>query len=465
MATPEELRDTLLKRLKDRADAVQLLERYYDGDHPLPGPPERMRRYQTAVQAYDKLSRMGVTNYLPLIADAPAERLRVTGFRFGEVENASADPYAWRIWQRNQMDADFGIVIHTAIKTGQAACLAWPDKGQAVITAEHPANVIVSYVPGSRRARAAGLKCWREDDGTRRVVLYLPNEVYKWQSSRPVPDDLVEIPVEYVEWQPPTDDTWPIANPLGVVPLVEFRANPDLKPAPYGGGTSEFAKVLSIQDRINKTIFDRMVTAEFQAFRQRWAIGWTPDDPNEGMQASMSHLLTFKDGPQDVQVGEFSQADFSPFLKAVESDVQSMAAITQTPAFYTLGGSISNISGDTLKALQDGLIAKSEAHRDNFSESAEEVLRLSLQAEGDPRANDTSSMVIWRDLEHRTWAETTDAVVKMQALGVPKEALWAMLPNVTPQDIERWKVMAADEALFAPEPPTPPFVAVPNAAA
>lgn len=447
--TPEWWRKRLLEELAKRATDVQTLERYYAGDHPLPRPPDKMQHYREAANAFGTLSKMGATNYVKLVADAPAERLRVTGFRFGEIENLDADPVAWRIWQRNHLDADSGTGQHKAIVTGQSFVLVWPTDGLAEVTIEHPAQAIVAYAPGSYRRRAAGLKCWVDDENMRRVVLYLPDKVYKW--SLAVPDGnepIVEDSAEYARWQPTTDETWPIVNPLGVVPLIEFRANPDLIPSPFGGGQGEFATVLSIQDRINKTIFDRLVTAEFQAFRQRWAVGWTPDDPNHGIQASMSHLMSFEN--ENVTVGEFAQADFRGFIDAVESDVQAMAAITRTPSFYTLG-SISNISGDALTALQSGLIAKTEAHRDNFGESWEEVLRLALQAEGDARASDESSTVLWRDIEHRTWAERADAILKLSAVGVPREALWAMLPNVTPQDIERWRVMAAEEALFAPE--------------
>lgn len=445
--SPEWWRGRLLEKLAGRGRDVSRLEAYYAGQHPLPQPPNKMQAYQEARDAFSSLSQMGVTNYVKLIADAPSERLRVVGFRFGEVENLDADPAAWRIWQRNHLDADSGTGQHKAIVTGQSFVLVWPVKDGAEITIEHPAQAIVAYVPGSYRARAAGLKCWVDDEGMKRVVLYLPDKVYKWATK--AAENGLEASEDYKQWQPPTDDSWPIANPLGVVPLIEFRANPDLVPSPFGGGVGEFATVTSIQDRINKTIFDRLVTAEFQAFRQRWAVGWVPDDPNAGVRASMSHLLTFEN--ENVTVGEFSQADFRGFIDAVESDVQAMAAITRTPSFYTLG-SISNISGDSLTALQSGLIAKTEAHRDNFSESWEEVLRLALQAEGDPRSSDQQSMVLWRDIEHRTWAERADAVVKMAAVGVPREALWAMLPNVTPQDIERWRVMAAEEELFAPEP-------------
>lgn len=445
--TPVELRDRLLKVLEERAQRIATLERWYDGQHPLPAPPDRMTRYQEAANAFRDLSRMGITNYVSLVPDAPADRLQVTGFRFGDPANAKNDDDAWAIWQRNHLDADSRLVQHKALVAGNAFVMVWPDEdGTAEITVEHPAQAIVAYEAGSRRERSAGLKCWVEEDETRRVVLYLPDMVFKWRS--------MAKSAPLVEWQPPTDDTWPITNPFGEVPLVEFRANPDLRPCPYGGGASEFAGVLPIQARINKTVFDRLVTAEFQAFRQRWAVGWTPDDPNQAMQASMRHLLSFQD--PDVKVGEFEQADFTGFIRAVESDVQSMAAITRTPTFYTLG-SISNISGDTLAALQAGLVAKCEAHRDNFSEDWEDVLRLGLKAEGNPRAGDESTMVIWRSIEHVTWAEIADAATKLSTIGVPEEALWAMLKDVTPQDIERWKVMQADKALFTPvAPPTAP---------
>lgn len=442
-STAETWRDRLLDELNQRRASIATAEAYYEGDHPLPAPPDRMNAYQQAARAFTSLSRMGVTNYVKLVADAPSERLKVIGFRFGETFDADAD--AWRIWQANSLDADSNVLQHSAIVVGTAFALVWPGAGTdgPTITVEHASQAIVAYAPGSRRQRAAGLKWWTEDDGSERVVLYLPAEVHKWQRRAPTAD--------FETWQPATDESWPIVNPSGVVPLVEFRCNPTLGPAPFGGGRSDFAAVISIQDRINKTVFDRLVTAEFQAFRQRWAVGWTPDDPNEAIKASMSNLMSFDDG--DVKLGEFSQADFRGFIDSCESDVRAMAAITRTP-FYSLGQLANPPSGEALQALQAGLVARTEAHRDNFSEAWEEVMRLALDAADDPKATDTQSQIVWRDIEHRTWAETSDALVKMVALGVPREALWSMIPNTTPQDINRWKVMVADEELFAPQAPT-----------
>lgn len=449
--TPEWWRDRLFDALIARAKQTDILERYYAGLHPLPEPPQKMAAYKEAIDAFSSLSKMGITNYVKLVADAPAERLRVTGFQFGKPENRQSDAKAWEIWQRNHLDADSGTVQHKAIVTGQSyAMTAKSDDDLAVITPEHPSQVIVAYQPGSYRERSAGFKAWIDDDVKQlRAMLILRDESAVWKWTADIPSSTTSDHPNWQQWQPDTDESWPIANWVDDdVPIVEFRANPDLRPAPFGGGTGEFANVLAIQDRVNKTVFDRLVTAEFQAFRQRWAVGWTPDNPGDVIKASMSRLLSFED--ENVKVGEFGQADFTMFIKAVESDVQAMAAITRTPAFYTLG-SIANISADALTALQSGLIAKTEAHRDNFGESWEEVLRLSLEIEGDPRAADQSSMVLWRDIEHRTWAERADAVLKISTLGIPREALWAMLPNVTPQDIEAWKFQTAEQTLLEPD--------------
>lgn len=436
--SPEAVRDRLLKYLTEtRSPWVATLEAYYDGNHPLPSPPQSIMRLQWAKQQWDSLSHLGITNYMPPVADAPADRLKPIGFRVGG--EPEADPGAWDIWQRNHLDADAPLAFRDALKTGQSFALVWPVDGRAEITIEHPAQAVVCYVPGSRRKRAAGLKQWCEDDGTRRVVLYLPDEVYKWQGAEGKPLE---------EWQP-VGETWPIANPLGVVPLIEFRANPSTRPAPYGGGRGEFELVLTDQNRINKTAFDRLVTGEFQAFRQRYAIGWEPEDVNQALQASVARMMAFPDG---VTVGEFSQADFSGFLNAIDKDVAKIASTTKTP-IYKLGNLVNPPSGDALEALDSDFVGKTEQHRDNFGETLEEVMALGLQIEGS--AAGAGAEVVWASVAHNTWAEKADAAVKMRSVGVPDEALWEFL-EYTPQQIDRFRVQRASQDLFAPAVTTGP---------
>jgi len=458
--SPEAWREKLLVQLSQQAQRVGRLERYYNGDHPIPKPPEALdpQVFKEACRAHRTIAQMGVTNFTRLIADAPANRLQVVGFQFtapGTGEDSERDAQAWEAWQRSHLDADQGLVYTMACSTGQAYGLVWGDGDRATITIEHPSQMIVAYESGSRRRRAAALKCWQDDDG-KKAVLYLPIGIYKWRMAVKANSSEAQ---GWERWQPDTDTAWPVDNELGVVPVVEFRANPPAVPMPYGGGRSEFEPVLPVQDRINKTQFDRLVTAEFQAFRQRYTIGWQPPTDAEGnpdamatYKASVARLQNFfsedPDLNREIKVGEFAQADFSGFLKAVEADIQQMAAITETPAYYLLGQMV-NISSDALIAAEAGLIAKTERHQDNFSETWEELIRLALQAEGDPGANDVQAETLWGDVEQRTWGQTVDAAAKVKELEVPIEAVWEMLPTSSPQKIARWRAQRAGENLFA----------------
>jgi hypothetical protein len=334
----------------------------------------------------------------------------------------------------------------------------WADvDGLAEITVEDPTQMIVAYEGGSRRRRAAALKRWVADDGRWMTTLYRPDGIYKWRSNRAQSATGAASPTAppggWAERRDDRDRDWPVRNPLGKVPVIEFRANPTLRPQPYGGGRAEFARVISDQDRINHTLFDRLCTAHWLGFPQRWIKGWDAPEDEDGNVDTAEALRFIKRSfwalNDDAEPGQFPAADFLSFIKAFESDVASMLATTSTPPYYSPFGQLVNISADSLKAIEAGFIAKCESHALNFGESWEEVMRLALQVEDDPRAKDTSSQVIWRDIENRTWGQTVDAAVKMLTLGVPAEALWSKLPGVTDQDIVRWKAMLATDALTA----------------
>lgn len=440
LVAAEAWRTNLLKRLDDQCKKVAANERYVSGDHPLPDPPKNMTEavWAEARAAFRNLSRMGVTNLTPLIAHAPADRLTVVGFQLGEEDGG--DDVAWRIWQSNHLDADSKLVHDTAFECGNVYGSVWKDaEGEPTIVGEHPSNVVIAYEPGSRWKRAAALKRWVGDDELTYVTLYLPDFVFKWRSKAKIGEtsgQVVWIPREV------DGEVWPLPNFIGVVPIVEFAANVGLRARPYGGGRSEFDSVLSIQDRINKTMFDKLVTAESQAFRQRYTIGWDiPTDPVTGQpdpryvyRASKSVLGNF---PEGVEVGEFAQADFSAFLSSVEDDVRWMAVITNTPPAY-LPVEMKNLGADTLTQTNAGYIAKTKAHAVALGEFWEELMRLALRAKGDRRADDPMSQVLWDDIEVHTLGEKSDFALKAQSVGLPIDEVFARFPGATPQTVQRW---------------------------
>lgn len=447
MATENEaaaIRDRLLKALGARREGIDKLDRYYRGDHDLPSITAKAR------DEFSRLMRDARMNWCELIVDAVAERLDVSGFRFGD--SIGQDDVAWRLWQGNQLDA-YSELVHTdALTCARAFVLVWPDDSSPVgvrATGETAAEAIVSYVSGSQTQRDAALKSWIDDaTGLGFCTLYLAEEVWKWQTTRRV----LSASGVGRSWERRDVDgeDWPLENPLApMVPMVEFRPRPHLRGEPQSeiGGA-----VLNVQDRVNKTILDRLMTQEFAAFRQRWATGLAiPINPDTGQpvapfQAAVDRVWVTEN--PEARFGEFGQTDLSGYLGAVESDVVHLAAITRTPPHYLLG-KMANVSGDALKAAETGLVAKVRRRMKFLGESWEEVMRLMLWAIDErERATDISSEVIWRDPESRSEGETVDALVKMSGLGVPREVLWQRW-GASPQEVSRWKAMAAAEA-FSP---------------
>jgi hypothetical protein len=83
-------------------------------------------------------------------------------------------------------------------------------------------------------------------------------------------------------------ESWPAPNPLGEVALTELPNNPRL----LTGGVSEIADVIDVQDRINKTIADRLMTQDFGAFPQKWASGYPDDEDEEPIEVGRDRIVT-----------------------------------------------------------------------------------------------------------------------------------------------------------------------------
>jgi hypothetical protein len=103
-------------------------------------------------------------------------------------------------------------------------------------------------------------------------------------------------------------------------------------------------------------------------------------------------------------------------------------------------------SGESLKATETGLVAKTRRKMKHLGESWEAVMRLAFLVAGDDRANLMSgSEMIWTDPESRTESEHVDAVLKMAAAGVPQQFIWERL-GFSPPEIARMIAMRETEA-------------------
>lgn len=432
MSDLDDMRQACSAKLDWQIPRVLRYQTYYDGEPAIVALLAAEER-----QVFRRFLDESRADWCALVVNAVAERLKVVGFRFGESSDA-----AWLMWQANCMDADSELVQTDALVCGSSYVLVQPDDDSATgveITGESPLQATVLYEPGSRRERRAGYKRYTDPISQQVTETLMLSDVI-------------------ATWEPNTTAPQLAPNPAGVVTMIEMTPNPRT----FGPPRSELDPAIPIQDRIHTGIFNRMVSEDYGAFRQIWATGVklarSVVQSDDGTETTVTkrpfdvgaNRLLINENPAG-GFGAFPGDPLAGYLAASVQDAEALASITQTPAYYLSTGKLVNIGADAIQALDAGLVAKVSRRALHIGESWETVMRLALQLVGDPGAAAVDAEVIWADFEVRSNAQLTDALVKMDALGVPREVLWQRW-GATPQEIAQWKAM--NEA--SPPPPPPP---------
>lgn len=458
----------LSKKLANKRAEIEKAERYYEGEHNLRFATRKYR------EAFGALFREFSDNYCGLVVDVAVERMNIEGFRFPlpedlpsiesesekegpaatasqktEAATSPADKDAWEIWQRNQLDLYSDIAHEQAFIAGESFLIVGPEEENGVmhplITVEHPLEVAVSMVPGSTRKRRAAIKqWWDEETGYFYATLYLPDSVWKFQSSKKSKSGSASG----IKWEERYGVPTVIENPFeGIVPVVPLVNRQRLR----GGGRSELKDVIPLQDVINKTYNDALVASEFAAFRQRILTGMeVPEDengniiPDFDLKASVQRIMLIKD--KDVGIHEFEVGDLGQYVTLLVHTRNEIAVVTRTPPQY-LVGQIINVSGDALKAGESGLVSKVKRRSKFFGEGWEEAMRLSFLLKKDPRAMSFEAETIWSNPEITTESAMADSLAKYATLGVPAQALWERL-GASQTEIARWEEMLKENPLI-----------------
>jgi hypothetical protein len=368
--------------------------------------------------------------------------MSIEGFRVGT--QPDADLEAWRIWQANNMDSDFDQGLLEAAICGVSYLLVEPNPGNRrtpKIHVEHANQAIVEHVPGTnRRESAAGLKAW-EDEVTGKIyaTLYLPDKVYKYEADKP---KYIRGRRQRMRWLPRLGVRFVGRNPVKEVPLYEVPNNPRL----LTGGVSEIADVMDVQDRIVKTIADRLMTQDFGAFPQKWASAWPESDadgnPTPEIQIGRNRMVTTE--VAETKFGQWDAAEIGGYIVAKAEDVKDIASRTRTPAQYLLG-EMSNVNGETLKASESGLVSKVRQRCKGVDDPVERAMRSVRRLAGLP-TGDEMMQVIWKNPEFRTEGELVDALFKLGSppINMPRVVVWEKW-GATPPEIQRWEGLMREQ--------------------
>jgi len=361
---------------------------------------------------YNQLITRAQLNVLPLVVAALTDRLSVIGFR----ENGADSQRLWSWWQSSAFDTRQQQVYRDAAIFGDGFVLVLPGAdGEPQFTVESPLRLAVELdqVDSSQVSVAAkqiGDSGW----------LYTPSEVVKFKR------------------EPSGPTGWRVVgrfeHAAGQCPVIRFGNGLDS----LGRSRSELADCLSIQDRLNQTIFDRMLVQRSQSWRQRYVSGVVVERDQDGNAIPPFSLgadrLLLSENPE-TKFGEFQQADIGRLLEAVSEDIRAMALITRTPPHLLPDTSISNVSSETIAALESGLESKVTERQQAFGESWEATFRVGARVVGAETVGDDAE-VLWGLSEIRSESQRVDAAIKLSGAGFPMKFVLERM-GLSPQEVSK----------------------------
>lgn len=422
----------LIHDLAEDQSELNLLERYYEGNAPLPEGAEG------ASSAYRKFQKKARTNLAQLAVAATRERMIIDGFRTGADGDENGDTLARRLWKANNLDVGSADLHNMMLTFGEAYAIVGPPNafGIPVVTIEDPRQVEAKTDPMDPRVVTEAVKMWSDHrQGVDYAYFYYPDRTEVF--TREMAKDLF------------SPDNWfyredlSSLNPLGEIPVVKFR-NID--------GDGEFQPFLDILDRINHMILQRLVIATTQAFKQKWISGDMPTHDQEGNEIDYNGIFTPSAGalwmlPEGASLNESAQTDLSGILQAVRADIQDFAALTRTPMHY-LSPDGANQSAEGASLAREGLVFKAEDRMARVTSSWSKVMSLMFKWIGDDvRANLLDLEPIWKPAERYSLAERADANSKFQ--DVPFRMRMTTVGQFSPEEVAEMEVERAGEQLMA----------------
>lgn len=408
----------LAQELDTRQSVIAADQKYLDGTQPL-------AFLSTTAREATKFTRMA-SNVPAVQVNAISERLRITAMVVGDNSTALQDD-----WTRNDLDQMLPLAFREALGLGSSYAIVWDKTGshKPVVSIESAEQVIVRRDPITREVTSA-LK--RVDVGSEtHAWLYLPDRVTPFKA------DGSGAALGWVEGES-------IKNPLGVVPVVEFRNATRL----LGPGVSEIEDLKPLVDALNKLLADLMVASEFYARPRRWATGVEMGSDDEG-----NPVNPFPEGDRmliseatEAKFGSLPAADLASYEAAVKVILGQIMAISALPAHY-LGSLTGQTPGaDGLRAAEAALTARAEAKQGLFGRSVEQVGRLMEAIRTEKAVEDIDVKVRWADAATRSIAQEADAVVKLHEAGLlPADYALARLGYDQPE-IDKIRVARAAEA-------------------
>ncbi|MDT0305074.1 phage portal protein [Streptomonospora wellingtoniae] len=444
--------------LTARQPVIENRLNYLRGHHPLVYASDEFQSYMG-----DRFHGFA-DNWCAPVINSPAERMNILGIR--PAGETAADKEMQRIWRDNACDRTSSEALTVMLAAARSYALVWNnprDEQTPRITFERADQCVVRHDPETGEA-TAGLKLWR-DEKYEYATLYTPEALWKWRraAARVVPegdrpDPAVQAGGGWEPRQSAKDDTWPVPNPLGALPLVEFRNQTLLDDAPI----SDIDGVIAMQNAINLVWAYLMNALDYATLPQRVVTGADmPKVPvlnSDGQKVDEKPLdldQLVKDRilwipSESASTSEWSAARLDVFSSVIERAIEHVAAQTRTPPHYLIGR-IANLSAEALASAETGLVSKTGERIVYANPDVREIHALSyLVLDNDAKARAMrGGTVLWADPQYRALGQKVDAMMKLKQIGFPF-AWIAEQYGLEPEEVARVMEMREHESRMDP---------------
>jgi len=409
---------------KEELDKIDLLWRNEHEHFAVP------RQATTEHKALRELAR---TPYLGLLVTAICQGLHVDGYRSPTI--AENDP-GWKTWVTNGMPKNQNPIHRAAAGYGVGYLRLVKGDPATVMKPRSPRQMLTLYAdPAYDEWPMWAMEVIANGKDGAYLVEAIDNDgnAYKFKVNDKTGDD-----VEYIETIPSVDEVTG-EDVYGFCPVVRYTY--DLDTEGRTRGVVDINRTTAL--RIEKTDYDRLLAQHFNSWKVRTISGLAEPDSEETanrqkLKLSQEDILVAEDA--DTKFGTLDETSLEGFIKAKDSDVESLAGTGQVPG-TALTGKVANLSADAITELRSGLNLLQFTLKTSFGQSHNQALRAAAILEG--REPDYDAGVTWQDLNTLSLASAVDALGKAATmLGIPPEALWASLPGFTQSDVKGWEVLA-----------------------
>lgn len=408
---------------------LDLLGRYIDGEPPL---TRVSAGWRDSLRPYIRMARLNVAE---LVVGGAADRMVPIGWTTALENDLDGDSKAAEIAAANHLDIVGADMARNMLTFRRGYLMLSQPRHDKIptITSEDPRHMMVATDPRTGAAVAA-VKVGRDEwTDTEMAWLYLPGRVHEARQKGKRRGTL-----ELGESQ---------RLPKG------FESSIPIFPAVNFDGVGEFERHLDTLDRINDGIFERIVIAKYQAFRQRAVKNLPNTDPDTGEEIDYRDVFTADPGalwqlPPEAEMWESAATDLGPVRMAVKDDLEHLAAVTRTP-LHMVSPDAASGSAEGASTMREANTFRVRDRRRRANVALSECVSACLRSIGDDeRAQLHAIRTLWEPIEIVSTTGRAAAMRDATQGGVPFEAAAIDFGGYEPSDLPRLRGARATDLLF-----------------